>query len=206
MASYSASTARPSSCESASPSPASNSAIRRVRIRPTPPRYNASREAPSGIGAPAPSPSTWASKMAKRVWKAHGLQPHRLETFKLSRDKQFVEKRGRSNLNTGAQRPGLRPQPARTAPEKGLPADPRLQTTWHNDAVRRLQCARRPGDRGLSAATSAPGIPQIPTQDRPRNAAGAISCLQRINNLRAHSDAKRIGSTVPSATTEVSPF
>ena len=33
------------------------------------------------------------SKMAiQRVWKAHGLQPHRLETFKLSRDKQFVEK------------------------------------------------------------------------------------------------------------------
>ena len=25
----------------------------------------------------------------QRVWKAHGLQPHRLETFKLSRDKQF---------------------------------------------------------------------------------------------------------------------
>ena len=33
------------------------------------------------------------SKMAiQRVWKAHGLQSHRLETFKLSRDKQFVEK------------------------------------------------------------------------------------------------------------------
>ena len=33
------------------------------------------------------------SKMAiQRVWKAHGLQPHRLETFKLSRDKQFVQK------------------------------------------------------------------------------------------------------------------
>lgn len=33
------------------------------------------------------------SKMAvQRVWKAHGLQPHRLETFKLSRDPQFVDK------------------------------------------------------------------------------------------------------------------
>lgn len=28
----------------------------------------------------------------QRIWKAHGLQPHRVETFKLSRDKQFVEK------------------------------------------------------------------------------------------------------------------
>jgi len=28
----------------------------------------------------------------QRIWKRHRLQPHRVETFKLSRDKQFVEK------------------------------------------------------------------------------------------------------------------
>jgi len=28
----------------------------------------------------------------QRIWKAHRLQPHRVETFKLSRDKRFVEK------------------------------------------------------------------------------------------------------------------
>ena len=28
----------------------------------------------------------------QRIWKQHGLQPHRLETFKLSRDRHFVEK------------------------------------------------------------------------------------------------------------------
>ena len=28
----------------------------------------------------------------QRIWDAHGLQPHRVETFKLSRDKHFVEK------------------------------------------------------------------------------------------------------------------
>ncbi len=28
----------------------------------------------------------------QRIWDAHGLQPHRVETFKLSRDKRFVEK------------------------------------------------------------------------------------------------------------------
>jgi transposase len=28
----------------------------------------------------------------QRIWDAHGLQPHRSETFKLSRDKRFVEK------------------------------------------------------------------------------------------------------------------
>lgn len=33
------------------------------------------------------------SKMTvQRVWKAHGLQPHRFETFKLSRDPHFVDK------------------------------------------------------------------------------------------------------------------
>src|SRR5713226_4401687 len=28
----------------------------------------------------------------QRIWNAHGLQPHRVKTFKLSRDKRFVEK------------------------------------------------------------------------------------------------------------------
>jgi transposase len=28
----------------------------------------------------------------QRIWKQHGLQPHRVETFKLSRDPQFVDK------------------------------------------------------------------------------------------------------------------
>ena len=37
--------------------------------------------------AQAVSPAT-----VQRIWDAHGLQPHRTESFKLSRDKQFVEK------------------------------------------------------------------------------------------------------------------
>ena len=28
----------------------------------------------------------------QRIWDAHGLEPHRTRRFKLSRDKQFVEK------------------------------------------------------------------------------------------------------------------
>jgi transposase len=28
----------------------------------------------------------------QRIWDGHGLQPHRIETFKLSKDKRFVEK------------------------------------------------------------------------------------------------------------------
>ncbi len=28
----------------------------------------------------------------QRIWDMHGLQPHRVDTFKLSRDERFVEK------------------------------------------------------------------------------------------------------------------
>jgi len=28
----------------------------------------------------------------RRIWKQHNLKPHRIKTFKLSRDKRFVEK------------------------------------------------------------------------------------------------------------------
>jgi len=37
--------------------------------------------------AQAISPAT-----VQRIWDAHGLEPHRTRSFKLSRDKQFVEK------------------------------------------------------------------------------------------------------------------
>ena len=33
-----------------------------------------------------------SSATVQRIWDAHGLEPHRTRTFKLSRDKQFVEK------------------------------------------------------------------------------------------------------------------
>lgn len=30
--------------------------------------------------------------MVQRIWKAHNLQPHRVQTFKLSNDPRFIEK------------------------------------------------------------------------------------------------------------------
>ena len=33
-----------------------------------------------------------SASSVQRIWTAHGLKPHRVETFKLSRDKHFVEK------------------------------------------------------------------------------------------------------------------
>ncbi len=34
-----------------------------------------------------------------RIWDAHGLQPHRVEGFKLSKDKRFVEKLSRAMVS-----------------------------------------------------------------------------------------------------------
>jgi transposase len=34
----------------------------------------------------------WSQPTIHRIWKQHRLQPHRIETFKLSRDKRFIEK------------------------------------------------------------------------------------------------------------------
>lgn len=33
-----------------------------------------------------------SERSVRRVWRAHGLKPHRLETFKVSRDPRFIEK------------------------------------------------------------------------------------------------------------------
>ena len=32
------------------------------------------------------------SEAVQRIWRHHNLKPHLVETFKLSRDKRFVEK------------------------------------------------------------------------------------------------------------------
>jgi transposase len=55
------------------------------------------------LHTPPPDATHWSVRtMAKaqglshgvvhRIWRAHGLQPHRMETFKLSRDPEFVKK------------------------------------------------------------------------------------------------------------------
>src|SRR3990172_12770725 len=55
------------------------------------------------LGEPPPDATHWSTRSmaavagisdtsVQRIWKAHGLQPHRVRTFKLSRDPQFIEK------------------------------------------------------------------------------------------------------------------
>src|SRR5215217_6117585 len=87
----------------------------------------------------------------QRIWRAHGLAPHRVRRFKLSNDPDFVPKlRHRRPLRRPAgpcrgavgrreePDPGARPHPARPAPEEKPRRhhDPRLQAPWHHHAVR----------------------------------------------------------------------
>ena len=68
-----------------------------------------------------------------RIWRAHGLQPYRIEYFKLSTDPHFVEKlrdvvglyvdppeRGRClRFRREEPDPSPRPHPARSSPQEG---------------------------------------------------------------------------------------
>ena len=67
-----------------------------------------------------------------RIWRAHGLQPHRIEYFKLSTDPHFVEKlrdvvglyvdppeRAVVFASTRRARSSPRPHPARSSPQEG---------------------------------------------------------------------------------------
>ena len=75
---------------------------RRSRIPPLPSNV-AERTVALTLGDPPGETTHWtAAMMAKavgisvssvqRIWRAHGLQPHRVRQFKLSRDPEFVPK------------------------------------------------------------------------------------------------------------------
>jgi len=112
-------------------------------------------------------------RSVQRIREAHQLAPHRIRTFKLSMDPEFVEKLRDIvglyvdppaqavvlSVDEKSQIQALdRTQPG--LPMKEGPSwddDPRLLTPWHNDAVCRPQCARRHRHRPQHAAPPAPG-------------------------------------------------
>src|SRR5438874_8484968 len=99
----------------------------------------------------------------RRIWRAHGLKPHRVETFKISNDPQFAEKLEdivglylnppEHALVLCADEKSQIQALDRTQP--GLPLKrgrsqtltPRLQTQWHGHLVRRPQRGQRRGLR-----------------------------------------------------------
>src|SRR2546430_1585969 len=133
---------------------------RRSRIPPLSPEV-AKRGVALTLAGPPPAASHWTgSAMAKaaaisvssvqRIWRAHGLQPHRVRQFKLSNDPQFAAKlhdivglyfdppsmrlscRSMRRARFRRSIPGL-PMKIRTRRHH----DARLQASWHDDAVRR---------------------------------------------------------------------
>ena len=120
----------------------------------------------------------------QRIWDAHGLQPHRVTTFKLSKDPAFVQKLTDIvglYLNPPDQAVVLcvdeksRIQALdRTRP--GLPMKPGRCGTMTHDYKRHgtttfVRCAERAdrqGHRPVSRPASAPGIPEVPAAPRPR--------------------------------------
>ena len=126
----------------------------------------------------------------QRIWHAHGLKPHLVETFKVSRDPNFVAKvedvvglylnpPDKALVLCGRREepdPGARPHPAGAADEEGPRRhhDPRLQAQRHHDPVRGAQHARRHGHRDMHAAPSASRVPAL-SQDRSTNRRRPIS-------------------------------
>src|SRR5829696_6799896 len=103
----------------------------------------------------------------QRIWRAHGLAPHRVRRFKLSTDPDFVPKLkdivglyvdppAHAVVLSGDGKkpdPGARPHPTRPAAQEGprRDDDPRLQAPRHHHTVRRPQHPRRHRARTLHA-------------------------------------------------------
>ena len=120
----------------------------------------------------------------QKIWAARGLKPHRVETFKLSKDPRFEEKLADVvglylnpperaivlSMDEKSQIQAL----DRTQPS--LPMKPgRAGTMTHdykrngNDdhAVRRARCPDRFGDRPMPAPPPPHRVPHVPAHDRP---------------------------------------
>ena len=106
----------------------------------------------------------------RQTWRAQGLQPHRVETCKLSQDPAFVPRLRAIvglylhppdealvlSVDEKSQIQALdRTQPALPpAPGPVCPPDPRLRPARHDHPLRRAQCPGGDGDRELHAAPS----------------------------------------------------
>ena len=46
-----------------------------------------------------------SASSVQRIWRAHGLQPHKVKRFKLSNDPRFIESYAMSSVSTSRRRP-----------------------------------------------------------------------------------------------------
>ena len=147
------------------------------------------------LGEPPGETTHWTGRvMAKaagvsltsvqRIWRAHGLAPHRIRTFKLSNDPKFAAKvrdivglyvdppahavvlsvDEKSQIQAlDRTQPGLPPEEG-----SGRDHDPRLQAQRHDHPVRRLRRAGGRGHRPLHAAPPASGVHPVSERRRAR--------------------------------------
>lgn len=115
-----------------------------------------------------------------RVWRQHGLKPHRVRVFKVSRDPQFIEKlkdivgmymappEHALVLRREEPSPGTGSHATWVALEEGARGDDdaRLQAQRHDHVVRGAQRTRWPGHRPVSAAASPRRMAEVPAPDR----------------------------------------
>jgi transposase len=119
-----------------------------------------------------------------RIWHAFGLQPHRQETWKLSKDPQFIEKvhdicglylnpPERAvvlALDEKSQIQAL----DRTAPIlpmlPGTPERATLRATRHHQPLRRAEHQQRRGDRSVAPAPPRDRVPEVPQDNRSERA------------------------------------
>ena len=139
--------------------------------------------------APAMAKTVGISVSAvQRIWRAHGLQPHRVRQFKLSRDPEFIPKLRdivglyvdppahavvlsvdeKSQIQAlDRTQPGL---PMKTGRAGTMTHDYKRHGTTH--AVRRAERARRACHRPVHAAPSTPRVHSLPQRHRSRRARG----------------------------------
>jgi transposase len=113
----------------------------------------------------------------QRIWRAHGLQPHRVKQFKLSTDPQFVGKLRDIvglyvdppahavvlSVDEKSQIQALdRTQPGLPMKKGRAGTMTRLQASWHDDTIRGPQHPRRDRHRPQYAAPPAPGVHPLP--------------------------------------------
>lgn len=117
----------------------------------------------------------------RRIWRGHRLKPHLVETFKLSRDKQFVKSSATWSGSTSIPPTGrssfawTRKARSRrlTARSRCFPCAPasrrgrlRLRAPRYDHALRRPEHARRQRHRRLHAAPPPSGVHPFPQAHR----------------------------------------
>jgi transposase len=109
-----------------------------------------------------------SASSVQRIWRTHGLQPHRVHQFKLSNDPRFIDKLREVvglyvdppahaivlSVDEKSQIQALdRTQPGLPMKKGRAGTMTRLQAPWHNDAVR---CSRYPRGQGHWPMYAAP--------------------------------------------------